>query len=151
MSRWRAKALELFPEMRIEIDQADSPGAFSVELAGRRRRHYDPSGRDQTKEPRNFIRSVCLYAAWSEAAKSGKTREAAGIGFYEQIIRDAFSFNSAARKALIEDLVAHLGISKVESMAKVFGSYVGLERANQFRKQAWEAEENRRRRSTKRI
>jgi hypothetical protein len=59
MARWRAKAIELLPEMRNEIQAAETPMGLWIEVCAEFALAYKD-------EPRNddFIRHVYSYANW---------------------------------------------------------------------------------------
>ena len=71
MSKWRARALELFPDMRTEVESADSVGALWIELIMRLQHHYDAD--EASRDDPNLFRSICLYATWCKGADSPKT------------------------------------------------------------------------------
>lgn len=146
MSRWRARALELFPDMRSEIHSSESVGRFWIELTARFKDQYRSETGDEPKEPPTVIRNTCLYAVWCERSESPDTREAAGIEFYEYLPSFALQCPRPSYQRLIRDLVANLGIEEVEKMG------VSLEPAEsrRFLADARQANEDRRRRSRKR-
>jgi hypothetical protein len=115
MSKWRAKALELFPDMRSEIQSAESIGRLWIELMARFERYYGPAS-NQTKEPSSQVRATALYASWCSRSESLEVQEPAHIEFYEYLPRFALQCSDANFKRIIRDLVRTLGIAEIEKM-----------------------------------
>ena len=82
MSMWRAKALDLFPYLRSDIESAEEVGALWIDLMARFQDHYNS---ERSSEPPEFVRAVCLYAVWCAGSSSLTTKEAAWIELYEYL------------------------------------------------------------------
>jgi hypothetical protein len=149
MNDWRAKALELFPDMRSEIESADRLGRFWVDLSARFQQHYDPKYQDDPTNSAGVIRSICLYAIWCTRSDSFKIQEPALIEFYQGIPRFAIHSKPSIRRRIIEDLVAHLGISELETKSGEMGYSMDTNEKNKFMADVRRAELERQKRSRK--
>jgi len=138
MSTWRARALEMFPDMRSQIQSAESVGYFWVDLIWRLKANY---AQDEPKEPPSVVRAICLYAVWCAGSESQATREAACIEFYEYLPKFALECPATGYKRLIRDVLANFGLAEIEQMG------VSLDAADlkRFLADARQAEEERRR------
>lgn len=116
MSEWRAKALELFPDMRSEIQSAESVGGFWIELISRFEGRYSSATHDEPKERAALIRSTCLYAIWCDRSESLNTQEAARIEFYEYLPSFALGCTDVNYARLVRDLVVNMGIGEFGKM-----------------------------------
>jgi len=150
MSQWRAKALELFPDMRPTIEAAESAGGLWIELAGRFKRYYSSLDGQEQKQSPNLIRAICLYAIWCTRSDSSTTREAAWIEFYEHVPRYAFRCKAPTYKRIIEDLVANIGLAEIEKSSSTFGTYMKPDQLKKFMADARLADRESQRRSRKR-
>jgi hypothetical protein len=107
MSAWRARALEFFPDMRTEIEGADSVGMLWIELCFRFERHY------REHCACKIIHAIYLYATWCTRSPSANVYNGAAIGFYEQVARFAFSCDSLTYELVIRDLVSNIGLPEI--------------------------------------
>lgn len=78
MSKLREKAIQLFPDMRSEIQVAESVGDLWSELSSRFGLYYGHL-EDKRDQPSEFIPAIDLYADWCTRAESLAVREAAMI------------------------------------------------------------------------
>ena len=111
MSAWRARALELFPDMRATIQGADSAGMLWIELCFRFEDHY--KNPDISQESPDLIHNLYLYAVWCTRSSSDEVSNAATIGFYEHVARFAFSCEASKYQLVIHDLVANIGLPEI--------------------------------------
>jgi hypothetical protein len=147
---WRAKALELFPDMSSEIESADRLGRFWCDLSGRFQQHYETKYQDNSTNSPGIIRSICLYAIWCTGSDSFKIREPALIEFYQAVPRFALNCKPSIYKSIIDDLVANLGISDLETKSGDIGYSMDADEKKKFIADARQAELERQRRSRKR-
>jgi hypothetical protein len=145
-SDWREKALELFPEMRSEIESVNQLGRFWVDLSTRFRYHYLSDARDSEKT----IRSICLYAIWCTRSESLDIQEPALIEFYQGLPRFAIHSKPSIYKRIIEDLVANLGIAEIEKRSGEIGFYLQADEKKKFLVDTRQAESERQKCSRKR-
>jgi hypothetical protein len=110
MSAWRARALEFFPDMRTEIEGADSVGTLWIELCLRFERHY------RERCACEFIHAVYLYATWCTRSPSVNVYNGAAIGFYENVPRFAFGCDALTYELIIHDLVSNIGLPDILRM-----------------------------------
>jgi hypothetical protein len=150
MSDWRAKALELFPDMRPEIESADRVGRFWVDLSARFKQHYDPKYQDDPTNSAGIIGSICLYAIWCTRSDSFKIHEPALTEFYQGVPRFALNCKPSIYKNIIDDLVANLGIDEIEKQSGEIGFYIEPDEKRKFMTDARQADYERRQRSRKR-
>ena len=143
MSKWRARALELFPDMRTEVESAGSVGALWIELIMRLHHHYDAY--EATRDSPSLFRAICLYATWCKGSDSPKTQEAAAIEFYLYLPRFALRCSDSVYKRFIQDLIANLPLKEIEEM----GSSLQPDDLKRFLADVRQAEDERRRRSQK--
>jgi hypothetical protein len=151
MSKWRAKALEFFPEMRPEIQAADSVGALWVELAAQFPTIYNNDslvGPKQSEAPALF-RAIARYALWCTRSKSQTIAEPAWIEFYEGLPRFALQCKEPVRKKIVEDVIVTIGLAEVEKAAEAIRGYVGSEQTEKFLAKARLCQQVRQRRSRK--
>jgi hypothetical protein len=146
MSKWRAKALDLFPDMRAEIQSAESVGGFWITLMSRFHGHYRSEIHDEPRQSPTLIRATCLYAVWCDRSESPGTQEAARIEFYEYLPSFALQCTRLNCQRLVGDLVANLGTEEIARMGVSLGP-VDLDR---FLAEVRRADGDRRRRSQKR-
>jgi hypothetical protein len=149
-SDWRAKALELFPDMHSEIESADRLGRFWCDLSARFQQHYDPKYEYDASNTPGIIRSICLYAIWCTKSDSFKIQEPALIEFYQGVPRFAMNCKPSIYKSIIDDLVANLGITELETKSGDIGYSLNTYEKNKFMADARQAELERLRRSRKR-
>jgi hypothetical protein len=149
MSQWRAKALELFPDMRSTIEAAESVGALWIELAVRFQRYYSSLDGPEQQESHELIRAICLYAIWCARSDSSTAREAAWIEFYENVPRYAFRCKADTYKKIIEDLVANVGLAEIEKFP-AFGAYMKPDQLKKFMGDVRQADHERQQCSRKR-
>jgi hypothetical protein len=146
---WRAKAHQLFPTLKVEIDSSDSPTMLWIELAFRFRDYYlRPASPKQMERP-DFVRSICLYAVWCTKSGPPEAREPAAINFYEDLSRFAIQSGREVRELILSDLIVNLGLPEVEDMAKISGPLVGSEELKRFVADAERVADKQRRHSKK--
>src|SRR6266849_7797744 len=131
MSQWRAKALELFPDMRPTIEAAESIGMLWIELASRFHDYYRSLDDQGGKESPELIRAICLYAIWCTRSKSSATQQAAWIEFYEYLPQYASECKPSIYKKIVEDLVANIGLAEIE-MSPALGAYMKPDQRERF-------------------
>lgn len=131
MSRWREKAIELFPDMRNEIQAVQSVGDLWDELSSRFNLYYSYFDHKLVRSS-EFIPAIYLYADWCTRAESLAVREAAIIGFYESIGLVIFRVNEAVRKKIIQDLLKHVGLEKIRSLRNAFGQLLDSDQREKF-------------------
>ena len=113
MSAWRAKALELFPEIRSVVESAPSIADLWVELAVRFQRHYTEAPEEGTAPT---IRATCLYAVWCTGSTSRAVNEAASIEFYEYLPEFALALPEGGCKQVVRDIVTNIGTGELKKM-----------------------------------
>jgi len=143
VSKWRARALELFPDMRTKVESADSVGALWIVLIMRLQLQYDAD--EASRDDPNLFRAICLYATWCMASDSPRTQEVAAIEFYD-LPRFALRSRDSIYKRFIQDLIANLPLKQIEEM----GSSLQPGEMKRFLADVRQAEDERRRRSQKR-
>jgi hypothetical protein len=146
MSQWRAKALELFPGMRSEVESAESVGYLWIELISHFHGYYRTELSFVPKESATLTRPICLFATWCTRSESVDTQQAAWIEFYGHLPGFAMRCADPVYKRIIRDLVANIGIAEVEKM----GAFLKPEDLKGFLADARQADDERRRRSGKR-
>jgi hypothetical protein len=150
LSRWRAKALELFPEMRSEIQTAETVGAVWVTLAFRFQGSYDAEQSTDEMERRKLIRNICLYAVWCTRSKSFDAQQAAWISFYEGLPKFAIRCEPSIYKKIVRELIENLGIEEIERSAGTITAYMTSAESKKFLADVRQAEQERQKRSRKR-
>jgi hypothetical protein len=145
MSKWRAKALEYFPAMRTEIEATDSIVALWVEVIARLHSHYRSDIQENLADSSEYVRAVCMYAAWCRSAESQGTQEAALIEFYEHLPKFALQCPEPVYRKILADLVSNLGMAEIEKM----GLALNESDLKTFRADAQQADDNRKRRPRK--
>lgn len=113
MSTWRGRALEVFPELRQQVEHAESIGMLWIEL---HMRFCEAYRKPETQESLEFVRRICLYAIWCSRSESQKVREPAFIEFYEQVPAYALSTEPPVRERILRDLLANLGMAEIQKM-----------------------------------
>ena len=83
MSRWRGKALEMLPELKTEIQTAETPYLLWFELLA--------ALKDAYVVPRNesLMRQIYLYADWcwrQPAQKDIDLSNCVAVSFYEHLV-----------------------------------------------------------------
>lgn len=149
MDDWRAKALQLFPDMHSEIQSAESVGTLWIELASRFHRCYGKASSETLEQPPTFIRAICLYAIWCTGSGCPDTQQAAWIEFYEDVPRYALQCKPTVYKAILKDLVANMGIEEIEKSAGTIGAYLKPGQIERFLADARQANQERQRISRK--
>jgi hypothetical protein len=150
MSDWRAKALELFPDMQAEIHAADSLGEFWIELSARFRSFYTAQSDSQSAQSPQFMRAICLYAIWCTRSDSVDIQGPAWIEFYENLPRFALQSNPSIYKRIVDDLVSNLGIAEMEKQSSTIGAFMTPDENKKFFTDVSVAEAERQKRSRKR-
>jgi hypothetical protein len=149
MSKWRAKALELFPDIQPTVQAAATPGELWTELSATLQAHYSSSPESAPENSPDFARKVYMYALWCHNAADWHTKEAAGIEFFESIVPFAIRCGKSVYDRIVEDLVAYMGVPTIKNNAVSFGYSLSPERLEEFLKQVDEAAKHRARRSAK--
>lgn len=150
MSAWRARALELFPSLRCEVEAAKTVGFLSIELVSRFQRYYDSEIAVAQNGSTELLRSICLYAIWCTRSDSLATQEAAFIQFYEGIPRFAIQSESYRYKRIVADLSQNLGLAEIEKSAGRIAIALGSDELKRFLADARQAENDRQKRLRKR-
>jgi hypothetical protein len=145
---WRAKALELFPQLRPEVEAAENVGSLWIELACRFQNYYS-SGIEAEEDSSKLIRAVCLYAIWCIRSDSHDTQQAALIEFYEVIPRFAISCTAFIYKRILNDLIQNLGIEEIERSAGTIGGNMNPGELKKFLADVRQADYERQKRSRK--
>ena len=140
MSKWRARALELFPDMRTEIQSSASVGRLWIELGLRLEGVYSADDSVATQDSPNLLRAICLYATWCKGSDSPKTREVAAIEFYLGLPQFALRSRDSVYKRFIQDLITHLPLKQIEEM----GSSLQLGEMKRFLADVRQAKDERR-------
>ncbi len=79
MSTWRRKALEFFPEYRVEIDSTKSSGELWVEISSAFVRAVEQSNEE-------FVKGTLNYLTWSTSDEAGEEiQQSVYCGFLEDI------------------------------------------------------------------
>ena len=119
MSAWRRKALELFPDLRSDIEDPDASvmGLF-FELLPRCR---DEHGRNDSEE----LKRIYGFADWCASQKAKELWNAAGVGFYEHLADATQTFDAMplwVRKQVFENIAGLLeervGIERVAELRR---------------------------------
>lgn len=147
MSTWRARALDLFPDLRTVIQSAESVGRLWIELILRLERHYSAYPDVATQDSPNLLRAICLYATWCKGSDSPETREAAAISFYFELPRFALQRSASVYKRFIQELTESLPVVEIEQM----GGALQPSDMKRFLADVRQAEDERRRCSRKRV
>jgi hypothetical protein len=150
MSAWRAKALELFPSLRCEVEAAKTVGFLWIELVSRFQRCYDSEMAVAQNGSTELLRSICLYAIWCTRSDSFATQEAALIQFYEGIPRFAIQSESSRYKRIVADLIQNLGLAEIEKSAGTTAIALRSDELKKFLADARQAENERQKRLRKR-
>ena len=81
MSVWRRKALELFPELKDELTDPDNtPYRVFSELVPRCRKAH-------AQKDEEMLKKIYGYAAWCARQPAKDLWNAAGVSFYEHIVK----------------------------------------------------------------
>jgi hypothetical protein len=147
MSKWRAKALEYFPALRMEIQAADSVGGLWVDLIAHLHSYYRSGPEEKTKESPELIRAVSMYAIWCDKSESQCTQEAAWIEFYDYFPKFALQCPELVYREIIADLVLNIGMAEIEKM----GCSLDQATHNRFLADARQADDDRRRKPQKQV
>jgi len=146
VSKWRARALDLFPDMRMDIQSAESVGRLWIELILRLEPHYSAHPDVATQDSPNLLRAICFFATWCKASDSPETREAAAIHFYFELPRFALQRPASVYKRFIQELIASLPVMEIEKM----GGALQPSDMKRFLADVRQADDERRQRSRKR-
>jgi hypothetical protein len=79
---WRTKALELFPDMRSEIQAVESISTLWIKLHVRFQQYYESVEQDDSTA---LIRNICMYAIWCDKSDAPDVQNPAWIEFYETL------------------------------------------------------------------
>jgi hypothetical protein len=132
MSEWRERALELFPDMRADIERAESVGMLWGELESRFNSYYRSVSKGETEEPYQLVRAIYDYAIWCSHAKADHTFNAATSGFYEDVTSHAFRSVTSTYERIIKDLVSNLGLSEIKRMRWAFAASIEPHQLEKF-------------------
>ena len=146
VSKWRAKALELFPDMRADVQSAESVGGLWIELISRLESHYNSEPLATPGETSKLFRAICLYAIWCTRSDSLETQQAAEVEFYYSLPRFALQCPDLVYRRLTRELIANIGMTETEKM----GGALKPGELKKFRADVRQAEDERQRRSQKR-
>lgn len=149
MSEWRAKALELFPNLTSEIQSSTNPASLWIELVCRFQRLYEPEINSAARTSRDFIRAICLYAVWCARSTSPEAQQAAWISFYEDVPYLAMRRKSLTYNRIVKDLVENMGIEEIERSASAIGGRLSPSQLRKFLADARQTEFERSKRSQK--
>jgi hypothetical protein len=148
MSKWRAKALELFPEIRIAIQTSATPGELWIELEAQLHTHYSEEPVPLTEGSSDFPNKVYLYALWCHNAADWHAKEVAGM-FFESIIPFAIRSGKSIYATVVEDLVACIGVPTIKNNAASFGYSLSPGQLEHFLNEVDQIAKRRARRSAK--
>jgi hypothetical protein len=132
MSKWRAKALELFPELRDEIQRSGTLGELWIELSAELHAYLHLLATPDTRKVRDFARNVHAYALWCHGATDWRTREAAHTEFFEEMLPFAIRSGQSTYDRVVEDLVAYIGVPTIKNNAVSFGYSLSAEQLTDF-------------------
>jgi hypothetical protein len=149
MSKWRARAIQLFPELQPEIQRSATIGELWIELSAKLHSHYTTSSESTAESCVTFARNVHLYALWCHGAADWRTKEAAGIEFFESIVRFAIRSGKLVYQRIVDDLVDYIGVPTIKNNAVSFGYGLSPGQLENFLRQVDEAARRRARRSAK--
>jgi hypothetical protein len=148
MSKWRAKALELFPNMRSTIQTAATLDELWIELSARLQEHYSSPRVPEPEASADFARNVHIYALWCHNAADWHVKAAAGM-FFEGIVLLAIRSGKSVYDRIVEHLVAYIGVPTIKNNAVSFGYSLSQERLEHFLGRVDEVAKSRARRSAK--
>ncbi len=147
MSKWRERALDVFPEMRAEIESAESVGRLWIELISLLHDHYKSAQEAAApRESARLFRAICLYAIWCAGSDSLETQQAAGIEFYFYLPRFALQWPDSIYSRFMRELVASMPMAEIEKM----GGSLKPSDLKRFLADVRQADDKRQRRSRKR-
>jgi len=132
MSEWRERALELFPDIRTDIEKAESVGMLWIELESRFNSHYDRLSKGHVQESSQVIRAIYHYAIWCSRAESDRTFNAATLGFYEHVTFHAFRSDPSTYEHIVKDLVCNLGLPEIKRMRWAFAALIEPHQLEKF-------------------
>jgi hypothetical protein len=121
MSAWRRKALELFPDLRSDIEAPDAT-IYSVffELLPRCREAHDQAN---TAE----LQKIYGFAEWCASQKTKDLWNAAGVAFYEHLAdsnRTLEAMPRWVRRPIFEDIAglleARVGPARMAELRKQY-------------------------------
>jgi hypothetical protein len=105
MSAWRRKALELFPDLRRDIEDPDaSVMSIFFDLLPRCRAAHDRNDSDELKR-------IYGFADWCASQKEKELWNAAGVGFYEHLADSTQTLDAIplwVKKQVFEDIAGLL-------------------------------------------
>lgn len=132
MSKWRERALELFPGMRPDIEKAESVGLLWVELSCRFDTYYRRITEGDVKESSQLIPAIYEYAVWCSHAQSNDTSDAATLGFYEHIGFYALGSETSIYDRIVKDLVSNLGLPEIKRLHWAFAALIEPHQLEKF-------------------
>lgn len=124
VSKWRERALELFPGMRLDIEKADSIGLLWVKLSAYYDAYYWKITQGDVNESSKLIAAIYEYAIWCSHSQSSDTFDAATLGFYEHVSSYAFCSETSIYDRIVKDLVSNLGLSEIKRMSWAFAAMI---------------------------
>jgi hypothetical protein len=151
MSKWRAKALELFPNIRSTIQSSATPGELWIELSARLQAHYGEEPISAAESSSDFAGNVYLYALRCHRAADWHAQEAAGIEFFESIVPFAIRSGKSVYDRIVRDLVNYLGVPTIKNSAASFGYSLSSQQLEHFIKEVDNSARRKARRSVKRL
>ena len=121
MSTWRRKALELFPDLRPEIEAPDTTiHEIFFELLPRCRAAHD---RDDASE----LKKIYGFAEWCASQKTKDLWNAAGVAFYEHLADSNRTLEAVPRwvkRPIFEEIAglleARVGVARVAELRKQY-------------------------------
>ena len=126
VSAWRAKALELFPERRQQIEYVESVGMLWIYLWDDVSRYYGESA--ETTEP--FISAAFEYLRWCLHAQDADTYNAACIGFCESLATFATQTGAPIYGRIVSDLATKFNHLEIRELAPCFAIPLGPSRVD---------------------
>lgn len=135
MSNWRKRALELFPDMKTDIEKADSVGMLWVELESRFHSYYAKLSKGYAQGSPQLIRAIYAYAIWCSRAKSDDTSNAATISFYYDVPVNAlntFRSDPSTYEQIVKDLVSNLGLAEIKRLRWAFAALIEPHQLEEF-------------------
>jgi hypothetical protein len=128
---------------------AQSVGTLWIELASRFHHHYGNSFGEAHEDSPTLTRAICLYAIWCSRSEFHDTQQAAWIEFYENLPRFALQCHPTVYKAILNDMVASMGIEEIENSAATIDAYMKAGQIEKFLADARQTNQERQRLSRK--
>ncbi len=112
MSAWRHRAMELFPDLRAEIEECDAPYSLFSELVERCREAHEKADEDE-------LGKIYGYVAWCARQPAQPLWTAAGVSFYEHV---------AECEAAVDSFPRWVPPDVFEKIASLLGESLGPEK-----------------------